>query len=404
MLFKLAWRNIWRNARRSIIILTSVIVGLVAIVLYDSLSNGMIVQMLDNQIGMQVANIQIHRKGFNDNKIIQNYVPNPQKVEAVIRETPGVLHYSERVITYGILSSAASSSGVSLMGIDPQQEEHVTTIKKSLIEGVYLSGKQHEIVIGKKLAEKLDVGVGDKVVAMASALGGNIGSDVFRVVGIYQTFSSEFDKVSVYISLKSARNMLNLGNNVSEFALIIDNLDKQQQIKAALQAGLNDNYEVLTYKELLPLLVMQVEVYQESIFIFYAIIGVATIFGIINTMLMSVFERIREFGVLMAVGMKNNRLFRMILLEAFFLGILGTVIGFIISYLLYIPLAKSGIDLSAFSASLNSFGAGTTIYPVLTPESVASALLIIPFIAVIGAIYPAIKAIRLDPMAAIRYA
>lgn len=403
MLFKLAWRNIWRNARRSLIILTSVIVGLVAIVLYDSISNGMIVQMLDNQIGTQVSHIQIHRKGFNDNKIIQNYVPDPKKAEMVIRKNPDVLHYSKRVISYGILSSASSSSGVSLMGINPQQEEKVTTIKKSLVEGEYLSGKQHEIVIGKKLAEKLDVGIGDKVVAMASALGGNIGSDVFRVVGIYQTFSSEFDKVSVYISIESARKMLELGNDISEFALIIDNLDKQQQIKTALQSGLNDNYEVLTYKELLPLLVMQVEVYQESIFIFYAIIGVATIFGIINTMLMSVFERIREFGVLMAVGMKNNRLFRMILLEAFFLGILGTAIGFVISYLFYLPLAKSGVDLSVFSDSLNSFGAGTTIYPVLTPESVASALLIIPFIAVLGAIYPAIKAIRLDPMAAIRY-
>jgi len=403
MLLKLAWRNIWRNARRSLIILLSVIVGLAAIVLYDSLSIGMIRQMLNNQIGAHVSHIQIHKKGFSDNKIIQNYIPDPEKVEAAIQNTPGIQHYSKRVITFGIISSAYSSSGISLIGIDPDQEEHVTKIKESIIEGNYLSGKAHEIVIGEQLAEKLEVGVGDKVVAMASALSGKIGSDMFRVVGIYRTFSSEFDKIHIYVNLPGAREMLELGNNLSEFAIIIDDLDQQQKIKSQLTAALNDNYEVLTYKELLPLLVMQVEVYQESIFIFYAIIAVAMIFGIINTMLMSVFERIQEFGVLMAVGMKNRRLFWMILLEAFFLGTLGTGIGFVISYLLYLPLSRSGIDLSAFSDSLTSFGAGTTIYPVLTVESIVSALLVIPFIAMLGAAYPAFKAVRLEPMSAIRY-
>jgi ABC-type lipoprotein release transport system permease subunit len=403
MLLKLAWRNIWRNSRRSMIILLSVIVGLVAIVLYDSISIGMIRQMLDNQIGAHVSHIQIHKKGFSDNKIIQNYIPDPEKVESAVKNNPHIQHYCKRVITFGIVSSAISSSGVSLIGIDPEEEEQVTKIKKSIIEGGYLSGKKHEIVIGEKLAEKLEVGVGDKVVAMASALSGNIGSDMFRVVGIYRTFSSEFDKTHIYISLPNAREMLELENNVSEFAIIIDNLDQQQQVKSRLEDALNENYEVLTYKELLPLLVMQVDVYQESIFIFYAIIAVAMIFGIINTMLMSVFERIQEFGVLMAVGMKNRRLFWMILLEAFFLGALGTGIGFVFSYLLYLPLSNSGIDLSAFSDSLTSFGAGTTIYPVLTVESIFSALLIIPFIAVLGAVYPAFKAVRLEPMSAIRY-
>lgn len=403
MLLKLAWRNIWRNSRRSMIILLSVIVGLVAIVLYDSLSIGMIRQMLDNQIGAHVSHIQIHKKGFNDNKIIQNYIPDAEKVESVVKNTPHIQHYSKRVITFGIVSSARSSSGVSLVGIDPGKEEHITKIKDSVIEGNYLSGKEHEIVIGEQLAEKLEVGVGDKVVAMASALSGNIVSDMFRVVGIYRTFSSEFDKTHIYINLPGAREMLELGKNVSEFAIIIDDLDREQQVKTQLAEALSDKYEVLTYRELLPLLVMQMEVYQESIFIFYAIIAIAMIFGIINTMLMSVFERIREFGVLMAVGMKNRRLFWMILLEAFFLGILGTGIGFAISYLLYLPLSNSGIDLSAFSESLTSFGAGSIIYPVLTVESVISAILIIPFIAVLGAVYPAFKAVRLEPMSAIRY-
>ena len=403
MLWKLAWRNIWRNKRRSLIVMVSIVVGLVAIVLYDSLSVGMIMQMLENQIGSHVAHIQIHKKGFNDNKIIQNYVPHPEKVEAVLSRHPSVEHYSKRVLTFGILSSATNSSGVYLVGIVPEQEEKITKIKSSLVKGRYLSGKPHEIVIGEKLAEKLKVDIGDKVVAMASALKGNIGSDVFRVVGLYRTFSSEFDKIYVYITLENAQEMLQFRNHISEFAIITREPSVNIATKQSLLAELGDEYEVLTFQELLPLLVLQIDVYKESIFIFYAIIAIAMIFGIINTMLMSVFERIQEFGVLMAIGMRNSRVFTMVLLEAFFLGAIGTIIGFILGYLLYLPLSHTGVDLAMFSEGLESFGVGTVIYPILTIESILSALLVIPFISVIGAIYPAIKAVRLEPVNAIRY-
>ncbi len=408
MLIKLAWRNIWRNSRRSIIVLTSIIVGLVAVVLYDALSVGMIQQMLDNQIGAHVAHIQIHKQGFNDNKLVQNYVPNSRQVAQALTNAPGVKAFSPRVITFGILSSATNSSGVSLIGVDPEQEARVTKIKKSVVEGRYLSGKMHEIVIGKKLAEKLEVKLGDKVVAMASRLDGSIGSDLFRVVGIYETFSSEFDKISMYISIRNAREMLGLGENVSEFAVVVDNLQQISRVKNGLIQQLNPeksapDYEVFTYRELLPLLVMQVDIYRESIIIFYGIVALAMAFGIVNTMLMSVFERINEFGVLMAMGMKNHRLFAMILLEAFFLGAIGTLVGFGLSYLLYLPLASTGIDLSAFSEGLSSFGTGTVIYPVLTFTGAMNALLVVPITAVLGAIYPAVKAVRLEPISAIRH-
>ncbi len=197
--------------------------------------------------------------------------------------------------------------------------------------------------------------------------------------------------------------MLQYGDRVSEFAVISTTPDKNRTIKRDLSNTLGTDYEVLTYQELLPLLVLQIDVYKESIFIFYAIIAIAMIFGIINTMLMSVFERIQEFGVLMAIGMKNSRVFAMVLIEAFILGAFGTIIGFIVGYLLYLPLSHSGVDLAMFSAGLEAFGAGTVIYPVLTLESILSALLVIPFISVIGAVYPAVKAIRLEPVEAIRY-
>lgn len=403
MLLKLAWRNIWRNSRRSVLVLTSAIVGLIAILLYESLSMGMIHQMLGNQIGSHVTHIQIHKNGFNDNKIIQNNIAETQDISAALAAEKRIKHYSERVLSYGILSSASSASGILLAGIVPDREAQVTIIKQSLEEGRYLSGNKHEIVIGQKLAEKLEVGLGDKVVAMASSLDGDIGSDVFRVVGIYRTFSSDFDRVHGFVAMENLQEMLDFGERISEVAILLENANASQQVASTLKETLGDSYEVLPYQELLPLLVMQVDVSRQAMFVFYAIIGIAMIFGIINTMLMSVLERIQEFGVLMAVGMKNRRLFNMVLLEALLLGITGTIIGLILGYLCYLPLASNGMDLRNFSDGLGALGIGAIIYPELTPQSVINAALVVPIFSVLGAIYPAIRAVRLNPISAIRH-
>lgn len=403
MLLKLAWRNIWRNKRRSIIVLTSVAVGVIAIILYDSLKGGVIAQIFENQIGSFVSNIQIHEKGFNDNKIIQKLIPDPAWVEQVLRQTPGVNYFSQRVVTFGLLSSASNSSGLTLAGVEPDRERKVSTVAKWIVEGEYLSGKKHEIIIGKKLAEKLDVGLGDKVVAMASTLKGNVGADMFRIVGLFETVSSEFDKSFIFISLENAQEMLEPKGGISEFAIITTDRNVVEPVKQMIAQKLGPKYEVLSYADLIPLMLAQMEIYKEGTFIFYIIVGLAMIFGIINTMLMSVFERIREFGVLMAIGMKNRRLLTMILLEALLLGALGTLIGIAVGSAIILPLSSSGLSLSQFSESLTSFGAGSVIYPMLTVETVVEAMLIVPLIAVLGAIYPALKAVRFEPVAAIRY-
>jgi putative ABC transport system permease protein len=403
MLLTIAWRNIWRNKRRSLIVLSSVAVGLVAILLNDGLSIGMVRQIFENQIGSHVSHIQIHSKGFNDNKVIQNSMTDPGRVGEVLARTPGIVHYSPRVVTYGLLSSAVNSSGCIIVGIDPAMEREVTTISRSVVEGTYLSGKRHEVVIGKELAEKLNVGLGDKVVGMASTMSGSVGADMFRVVGLFQTVSSEFDKSYMFISLENAQDMLEMGTAVSEFAIITRDRRQAEQISDQLASALGPSYEVLTYADIMPLMISQMRIYEESMYIVYVIVGLAMIFGIINTMLMSVFERIREFGVLMSIGMKNSRLVGMILMEAAVLGVVGAVVGLLAGLALIIPLSHSGLNLSMFSESLTSFGTGSVIYPVLRFSAVVESMVIIPFVAVIGAIYPALKAIRFEPVRAIRY-
>jgi ABC-type lipoprotein release transport system permease subunit len=403
MLLTIAWRNLWRNRRRSVIVLTSIIVGITAVMFNDGLSIGMIRQMLENSIGSHVSHIQVHAKGFNDNRVIQNAVPNPAEVEHALRNTAGVQQWSPRVLSFGLLSSALNSSGGVIVGVDPEREQEVTTIRRSIVEGNYLTGAPHEVVIGRRLADKLKVGLGDKVVGMASALSGDVGSDLFRVAGIYETVSSEFDKAYMFTNIENARGMLELEDRVLEYVVIVGDIENVENVAAELRQKLGDDYEVLTYIDLLPILVSQVDMYKKMMYVVYLIIALAMIFGIVNTMLMSVFERIQEFGVLMAIGMRVRRIFVMVLFEAGFLGLVGTAAGLALGTGLLLVFSRIGIDFSIFSEGLTSFGVGAVIYPRLTVDTILNVLVIIPLTTVLGAVYPAARAMRLQPVAAIRY-
>ncbi len=403
MILKIAWRNLWRNKRRSVIVLTSVVVGVAMLMFNDSLMNGMVHQMLHNQIKMDVTHTQIHKTGFRNNKVIENSIDNPQKAVKLLENNNAVKAFGQRVISFGLVSSASNSGGVAIYGVNPEKEKQMTDIYSSIIDGKYLGSGRNEIIIGKKLAEKLDVMVGDKMVAIAADIDGEVSSELFRVAGIFKTASSEFDKSRVYVSIPVLQNMLSMGNKVSEIAVILE--DYQQSIPFAEELGkeLDSDFEVSPWQDIIPMLVAYSEGYRQMVMIFYLIIGLAVIFGVINTMLMSVFERVQEFGVLMSIGMKNGKIFRMVLLEAFMLGITGTFFGMIAGYLLHLPIMESGIDLSLFSESMASFGMNSVIHPRLSAEVILNSALIIPVMSVLAASYPAWKAIKLQPTEAMRY-
>lgn len=403
MIFKIAWRNLWRNKRRSIIILISISVGLGFTMIYDCIVRGSVQQMLDNAINSYTSHIEINSYGFNSNKIITNNIANPDSIIDRISKLGFVKNWSKRVINFGMITSAANSTGVTLVGIEPEKERDITIINKSIVRGSYLSGNPHEIVIGEKMAEKLEVDLGDKLVVVSSATDGSVGSEMFRVVGIFKTNSSEFDKSYIFIPIISSQKMLLLGDNVSQITLKIDKTENVDNYKNIISEQLGKSYEVLSYRDLLPLLIYYVDIANQSMLVMYIIIGTAVLFGIINILLMSVFERVHELGVLMSIGMKNGKVFRMVIEEAFILGFIGTIAGFVLGLIGYYFLSIYGLDLSIFSESLNSFGMSTILYPKLDLGVVINSIFIMPITTVLGAIYPAIKAIKLQPTEAMRY-
>jgi len=403
MLWKIAWRNLWRNRRRSIIILTSIVVGVIALILTDAIMRGFVRQMLHNQISIDVGHLQIHTRGYRDNPLLEKTIDHPEEVERVLQREKGVVAYSPRILTYGLLTSSYNSTGIRLTGIDPEKERTITSIARSITQGRYLSGKDREIVISEKVAEKLEIELGDKVVSMASRTDGSVGSEVFRVVGLFRTFDSEFDKIVAYVPRQSAERMLGLEGKVHEFAALVEDLQSVEAIRDELRLQLGESFEVFSFRDILPILVYMVDAFDQFMQVYYLIIGIALVFGIINTMLMAVFERIQEIGVLKAIGMPNHRVFAMIVLESTILGLLGTAIGTILGYLCYLPLSHTGLNLSMFAESLTSFGVGAIIYPIFETEMLVSVFFSIPMFAVLGAIWPAIRAIRFRPIEALRY-
>ncbi len=403
MMLKIIWRNIWRNKRRSLVMLSSVIVGVIAIILNDSFGNGFVEQMLTSQINKHTSHIQIHKTGFIDNITISSVIPDINKVETVLKNNPSVVRYSKRIITFGLVNSANSSSGVNIVGIQPGNESQITVMKQSVIEGKYPKSGKRDILIGRKMADKLEVGIGGKLVVVANSAQGTVNSELFRVSGIYKSGHSDFDNSYIFVPADFANSLLELNGNIHEFAIITNSIENIEQTKREIAEALGSGYEVLSYKDLLPMIVSYMEVYQSSIFIFYAIIGIAVLFGVVNTMLMSVFERVPEFGVLIAIGMKRGTLFRMVLGESLVLGILGSIIGSVLGLLIYLPFAKSGIDLSSFSEGMSMMGLDAIIYPSVNPMMFLNSTIVMPLTAVIGAVYPAYKAIRLQPTEAMRH-
>ena len=405
MFFKMAWRNVWRNKRRSWIIICAVIVGLVGMLFSLAFMEGMMRQTLINALGTHIGHLEIHKKGFENNKVISLNIENPQEVMQAVAGEPGVVAYSPRVVSSGLASSSESSSGITIVGIDPQKEPKVTTIKELVIQGDYLDEDgAFQVLLGQGLAEKLKVGLGEKIVLMAQDLTGDIGSGAYRVKGIFKTASPDFDKYMIYLNLKESQKLLSLGNRISELAILTDTPENPQAVQKVLLAKLDsEKYEVLTWKQIMPIMVSQIEFFDEFMYVFLLVICIAMGFGIVNTLLMSIMERIREFGIMMSLGVKPQKIFRLVITESVLLCLCGLVLGNLLSYVLVLYVGNKGFNLSIFSKSLETFGIGHFIYPHLTISMVLIGAVTVLIMGILASLYPGYKASRLRPVEALRH-
>jgi putative ABC transport system permease protein len=402
MLWTLAWRNVWRNKKRSGVIILAVISGLWAGLLTTGIMNGMSVQMVHSAIDDRLAHIQLHKLGFRQRERIRDVIPGGPAVFAGIDSIPGVAHSAERSVITAMASSPTTTKGVVIYGITPSDEKHVSDISRRMVAGTYFeSDKRNPIIIGRELADRLDITLGHKIVLTAQDYNGDIGAGAFRVVGIFKTVSSEFDKTTIFAEAGDIDRIFSLGGNIHEIAVLADDNVPVDSLAAAMRRKYPD-LDVATWKQLAPELSLMTDTTIQMLMIFLAIVLIALAFSLTNTMLMAVMERVREFGVVMALGMKHGSIIRLLMLETIFIASIGTVIGIGIGAATLSLLQRHGIDLSIVATGLANSGIDKIIYPTVPGTTYIWLFVLVLVTSVASALYPAIKAIRLNPVTAIR--
>jgi ABC-type lipoprotein release transport system permease subunit len=400
---QLGWRNIWRNPRRTVVILTAVVIGVWCMITLGALMRGMIEQMVRNGIATLTGHIQVHSRGYRNDPVIENSIVDPRSVEHALKELlPAGSRWSSRVRVNAVASNARHSGGVVLVGIDPAAEAAVSFIGDAIAQGRYLKDEdKNGIIIGNALADEFETRLGHKLVVMSQGSDREIASRAFRILGIFRAELEATEKQFVFVTTGASQQMLKLKKGISEVSILLPDHQKSDEVAAALQHTLpSEDYEVSTWKDLLPLLTAYLAISENFLYLWFLVVFVAMGFGVVNTTLMAVFERVREFGLLKALGMKPRWIVREVLTESCLLLILGMAIGNIFGLLTSFALSGGGIDLSALAAGMEYFGAPRIIYPVISGKDLVMANAVVFILGLLVSCYPAIKAARFTPVEA----
>ena len=400
-LFRMAWRNIGRNPRRTGILLTTVAVGMLGTVLSMAIMWGMMAGMVDTAIQTDLGHIQIHAEGYESDPEISLLLPDGgSSVARTLDRLPSVVAHAPRLRSEALVSSPTTSVGLRLLGVDAQREPSVSSVKNWIIEGRFLSGEAREAVVGRRLAERLDVEIGDKVVISAQDTQGDMTAESVRIRGIFESASADFDKGSIFINLKQGAKLLGTGSGITEIVVMTTDRDQVDLVQQDLVSSL-PQLEVRSWTQLQPFVAFMIESSGAAAASLYLVIFVAMAFGIANVMMMSIFDRIREIGVMLALGMSRARLLTLIILEGILVTTLGTAIGLGLATAIVLALS-GGIDFSLFADGLNEMGAGALIIPQLNTSDFIQPIVISIFTALIASTWPALRAIRLQPAEATR--
>ncbi|MFO8163995.1 MAG: ABC transporter permease [Thermodesulfobacteriota bacterium] len=405
MYFQLGWRNIWRNPRRTAVIMIAVIIGVWTMIFLGALTRGMLEDMIENGIATLTGHIQIHQRGYREDPAIDNSITDLNTVEDVLEHLlPPGTKWTPRVRVNAIASNARHSDGLTLVGIDPGTEAEVSFIGHVVAQGRYLTpDEKNGIVVGKAMADKFESGLGRKLVLMSQDREGEIASRAFRIVGIFRAEMQATEKQFAFVTMPAAQHMLKLREGISEFSIILQDQGEAERVAHEIKAALPSTYEVHSWRELLPLLAAYLRLFDGFMWLWYLVVFIAMGFGIVNTMLMAVFERIREFGLLKALGMRPWWIIKEVLAESFFLLVLGMAIGNTLGLLSVLVLSGSGIDLSAIAAGTEYFGMTRVIYPAVSGKDVAVANLMVFILGLLVSMYPAAKAARFTPVEALAH-
>ncbi len=403
MLVRLAWRNLWRNKLRTEIMLGAMVFGLMGVVVIIGFMSGMVDNMINNAISWQISHVQIHNKRYLDNPDINATIVNSDTLLQQLSKDPQILSFSARFLVDGMIGSAHSNKGVRINGININQEATQTPLALNIKQGDWFStGDKKPLIISQKTAARLKLRIGSKAVLTFTDGHGEVTGAAFRVKGIYKSPSTNFDNMNIYVPIDDLRKVAAI-KGVHEIALLMKKKQSANDrssvvaFRQHISSNLTSPNIARDWTQVQPLLASMLSTMGVSSAIMLGIFMLAMGFGIINVMLMSVFERTQEFGVLMAVGMQKHKIFSLILLESFWMGICGATLGLIGCIALIQLLQLTGLPLGSMAEGLGAYGVDTILYPRVSMSEYLVIFITVAMSALIAALYPAQQILRQKP-------
>jgi putative ABC transport system permease protein len=404
-LVRMAWRNVWRNKRRTLIALVAIALGLVFLAFMDGSIAGFQQAVFGNAVRLQGGNVQVHAPGYGEKAKRLPLLPLADAESAVqaARVRPQVVAASRRINTGGFVSSREATMPVMISGIEPELEAPVGLLARNISQGRYLiAGDEDLILVGQAMATRLKVGVGDRITLLGRATHEQMRRRTMTVVGIYDLGLPEAEKQMVYISLAEAQTLFDLRDQATEVVVALQSVGQEKAVVAALQAAL-PAYEVASWQELNPEMNQSLEVDKQVMSIFGLVVLLIAGVGILNLMLMAVFERTREIGLLAAMGLKRHEILGLFLLEGVFIGLLGSLIGCVLGGLVVSGVGQVGIKLSIAEMGEMMALLGDRLYPTLRIDLLLGRALTVAVIAALASLYPAWQASKREPAEALHY-
>lgn len=403
MLMMISWRNVWRHPARSGVLLGAIVAGLWAGIVVSAWTNGLIEQRINRVIQEELTHLQIHHPDYLTEREPAMFMGQTDDITNLLSSDERVSGFTLRTKSDGIIQSPLTSSGVQIIGVMPEREREVTIFHENLMSGEYLNAEvRNPVIIGRALAEKLNVDIGNRIVLSFQDLNNEFTSGSFNIVGLYHTGQPAFDEYKIYVNAADLSDLISPDQIYHEIAVMINDAELSSQLAVELNQKFS-NIKAETWTELSPELRYMTESGSSSSFYVMVVIMFALAFGILNTMLMSIFERMRELGMLMAIGMGKAKVFIMIMTESVMLTLTGAVVGMFFAFGTIKIFSEKGFDLTTVGGdSLNEFGFDAIVYPKIAGEDYIMITLLVIFTALLSAVYPAIKALRLNPGEVVR--
>ena len=399
-LIKISWRNIWRNKLRSLVVIISIIFGLLGGIIMIAMSYGLNEERMNNAVDTYLSHIQIHNNSFSEDYNIKHTIDNLNLIEEALNNDERVISYTKRIVLNGMLSNSNGSYGIQVKGVDPDTEIKVTNTYDKIIDGEYFKSKRdNTILVGKKLADRLNLKLKSKVVITFQDENYELTSLLFRVEGIFRSGNSRYDETNVFVKNISIIKNLPRFSGYHEIPILLNDINLRGEVKEDL-IPISTNNIVEGWDDISKELAYANEMLAAVLYIFMMIILSGLSFGVINTMLMAILERKKEIGMLMSIGMDRYKIFLMISMETIFLSMVALPFGLILSYVIVEYYSVVGIDLSIVEAGLENFGVGTRLYFKVPNEEYFIVSFMVLIISIVSSIFPSIRALKINPVEA----